>query len=60
MAWDGLLNRKVVVFYDDEESIKRKIGILLSITPEYVALCTEGKNIMIPLPRVLRVEEVRA
>jgi hypothetical protein len=56
-GWDKYLNNFVTVFYDDNASVSRKYGKLLSISDSFVLLKTENNSeIAIAVSRVIRIE----
>lgn len=55
LKMDGLIGRKVIVFYNDFERVNRKDGICTDDNIEYITL---DSKIVIPKLRVVRVEVV--
>lgn len=54
--WDNYLNKKILVFYDDNSKVTPKSGILLKFDQNFVFLQTERKVEVIPISRIVRVE----
>lgn len=54
--WDNYLNKKILVFYDDNSKVTPKSGILLKFDQNFVFLRTERKVEVIPISRIVRVE----
>jgi len=56
MKYGKFLDKFVAVFFWDGESVKRKEGKLLEISPENITLLETGKTLFIPMNRIVRIE----
>ena len=48
-----------IIFFDDGNSIKRKAGYITKIEEGFIYFSENGKNQLIPICRIIRIERGR-
>jgi len=61
MEYDKFINKKVMILFDDGQSVSKKIGIITKILELFIEFKEENKiNFqLIPTDRIVRIEEIK-
>ena len=56
--YSELIDKTVAIIFDDGNAITKKVGILKTISPDYIQIFEKNSLQLIPTHRIVRIERV--